>query len=80
MEGMIKYIFGELHTYKDSVNDICKVLLKQKSFNRNLAFVSIGLTALAVVQHVRINSQEEKIKLLYREIQKIKNPDFEDEG
>ena len=75
MEGMIKYIFGELQDYKSCVNQIMR---KQVSFSRSVAFFAIATMSLSILHQIRINSQEDKIKLLYREIQKLKESNDSD--
>lgn len=72
MEQMLRYVFGELQGYKACVAQVVK---NQASFNRSVAFSAITLLALGVIHHIRIHSQEEKIKLLYREIKRLKESD-----
>ena len=72
MEQMLRYIFGELQGYKACVTQVVK---KQASFNRSVAFFAMTTLALGVIHHIQIHSQEEKIKLLYREIKRLKESD-----
>jgi len=74
MDEMIAYIFGKMRVTENALNNVGKVMKTQNAINRKLA-IGIMLSGIGFIMTAAIiQMQDDKIKQLSEEIEKLKEP------
>ncbi len=72
MDEMISYIFSTMKSSEKMLRGIQKVLLNQKTFNRNMTIYAVITTGYIFANELKCLEQDKKIAKLSKEIEELK--------
>lgn len=72
MADMIRYIFSSLNDTETTLRVISKLLRKQASFNRSVAFFGVTMALHLIVQEMEIRSINRDLEALQKEVKELK--------
>lgn len=72
MDEMLNYIFSSMRSSEKMLRGVRKVLVEQRSFNRNVILYAVITTAYILANESKRLEQDKKIAKLSKEVEELK--------